>query len=103
MKFGMRMPSLKRRFAARTSLKRQVRHRLGWKAPRGFGWLTNPKRAAYNRVYNRTTFGLEDLFRSTKARKARATMRKGASSDTTNVGWWIVAGVVLLLVLGATG
>jgi hypothetical protein len=22
------------------------------------GWITNPKRAAYNRVYNRTTVGL---------------------------------------------
>ena len=27
------------------------------KAPRGFGWLTNPKRAAYNRIYYRTTRG----------------------------------------------
>jgi hypothetical protein len=25
------------------------------KAPRGTGWLTNPKRALYNRVYRRTT------------------------------------------------
>jgi hypothetical protein len=38
-------------------LKRAVRQRLGLKAPRGWGWLTNPKRAAYNRVYNRTTRG----------------------------------------------
>ncbi|MBK9002199.1 MAG: hypothetical protein IPM35_41295 [Myxococcales bacterium] len=58
MKFGFRMPSLKKRIAARTSWKRAVRHRAGLKAPRGMGWLTNPKRAAYNRVYNRTTFGL---------------------------------------------
>jgi hypothetical protein len=28
------------------------------KAPRGYGWLTNPRRAAYNRVYNRPTVGL---------------------------------------------
>jgi hypothetical protein len=28
------------------------------KAPRGYGWITNPKKAAYNRVYNRTTVGL---------------------------------------------
>ena len=35
-----------------------VRHNLGMKAPRGYGWLTNPKKAAYNRVYNRTTVGL---------------------------------------------
>ena len=57
MKFGFRIPSLTKRIAARTSLKRIVRHRLGLKAPRGWGWLTNPRRAAYNRVYNRTTTG----------------------------------------------
>ena len=55
MKFGIRMPSLTKRIAARTSWKRYVRHSLGFKAPRGWGWLTNPKKAAYNRVYNRTT------------------------------------------------
>lgn len=57
MKFGLRTPSLRKRIAARTSLKRFVRHNLGFKAPRGWGWLTNPKRAAYNRVYSRTTVG----------------------------------------------
>jgi len=58
MKFGPRIPSLKKRIAARTSPARFVRQSLGLKAPRGWGWLTNPKRAAYNRVYNRTTCGL---------------------------------------------
>lgn len=57
MKFGFRKPSLKKRIAARTSVKRFVRHSLGLKTPRGMGWLTNPKKAAYNRVYNRTTRG----------------------------------------------
>lgn len=57
MKFGFRVPSIKKRIAARTSLKRYVRHNLGFKAPRGYGWLTNPRKAAYNRVYNRTTTG----------------------------------------------
>jgi hypothetical protein len=55
MKFGFRRPSLTKRIAARTSWRRYVRHSLGFKAPRGWGWLTNPRRAAYNRVYNRTT------------------------------------------------
>jgi hypothetical protein len=58
MKFGIRIPSLRKRIAARTSWKRYVRHSLGLKAPRGWGWLTNPRRAAYNRIYNRTTVGL---------------------------------------------
>jgi hypothetical protein len=58
MKFGIRKPSLKKRIAARTSWKRVVRHSMGFKAPRGWGWLTNPKKAAYNRAYSRTTFDL---------------------------------------------
>ena len=57
MKFGFRIPSFTKRIAARTSVKRIVRHNLGFKAPRGLGWLTNPKKAAYNRVYSRTTRG----------------------------------------------
>ena len=57
MKFGIRKPSLKKKLAARTSFKRVVRHQLGFKAPRGYGWITNPKKAAYNRVYNKTSVG----------------------------------------------
>ncbi len=52
-----RKPSLKKRIAARTSLKRYARNNLGLKAQRGLGWLTNPRRAAYNRLYNRTAVG----------------------------------------------
>jgi hypothetical protein len=55
MKFGIRTPSLRKRIAARTSWKRVARHSLGLKAPRGMGWLTDPKRATYNRIYSRTT------------------------------------------------
>jgi hypothetical protein len=58
VKFGFRVPSLRKRIAARTSWKRVVRNSLGLKAPRGWGWITNPRRAAYNRIYNRTTVGL---------------------------------------------
>ena len=57
MKFGFRIPSLSKRIAARTSWKRVVRHNLGLKAPKGFGWFTDPKKAAYNKVYNKTSRG----------------------------------------------
>jgi hypothetical protein len=70
MKFGLRTPSLKKRIAARTSWKRVVRHNLGIKAPRGWGWLTNPQKAAYNRVYSKTTvdvFGFLPRRRRTKS------------------------------------
>ena len=58
MKFGLRTPSLKKSIAARVSLKRVIRHNVGLKAPKGYGWFTNSKKALYNRVYNRTTFSL---------------------------------------------
>ena len=63
MKFGMRKPSIRKSIAARTSVKRYIRHSLGLKAPRGWGWLTNPKKAAYNRIYNKTTISMFDLFK----------------------------------------
>ncbi|WP_250623323.1 hypothetical protein [Pinirhizobacter soli] len=64
MKFGMRKPSLKKSIAARTSVKRAVNNALGLHAPRGYGWLTNPKKVAYDRVYNRTTFSFASLLRT---------------------------------------
>lgn len=63
MKFGFRKPSVRKRIAARTSIKRQVIHRLGITMPRGYGWIRNPKKYAYNKVYNRTSF---DIFKLIK-------------------------------------
>ncbi|PBB16551.1 hypothetical protein [Mesorhizobium sp. WSM4313] len=67
MKFGIRKTSIKRSLAAPTSVKRMVEQQLGLKAPRGMGWITDPKRAAYNRAYDRTTVSfwsiLKKLFR----------------------------------------
>jgi hypothetical protein len=54
MKFGPRRPSFRKSWGARTSFKRRFAPRM----PRGYGWLRNPRKAAYNRIYNRTTFSL---------------------------------------------
>lgn len=61
MKLGLRTPSLNKRIGARLSVKRVIRHNLGFKMPRGFGFITNPKKALYNRIYSRTTFSLDWL------------------------------------------
>ena len=63
MRFGIRRPSIKGMISARLSPARFVRHRLGLKAPRGLGWVTNPKKALYNRIYRRVTFSIFDLFK----------------------------------------
>jgi hypothetical protein len=66
MKFGMRKPSFKKSFKARTTgrAKRAVKRALipGY-GKKGMGWIKNPKKAAYNKAYNKTTFSLTDLFK----------------------------------------
>lgn len=66
MKFGLRKPSLKRSIKARTTgrLKRSVKKALipGY-GKKGMGWIKNPKKAAYNKVYNKTSFSIWDLFK----------------------------------------
>ena len=66
MKFGLRTPSLKRSFKARTTgrAKRAVKKALipGY-GKKGMGWIKNPKKAMYNKVYNKTSFSIWDLFK----------------------------------------
>ncbi len=66
MKFGMRSPSLKKSLKARTTrkAKRSVKKALipGY-GKKGMGWIKNPKKAAYNKVYNKTSFNIFDLFK----------------------------------------
>lgn len=62
----MRKPSVKKSISARTkgratrAMKKAVIPGYGKK---GTGWIKNPKKAAYNKVYNKTTFSFWDLFK----------------------------------------
>ncbi|ANT44137.1 hypothetical protein Dub35A_004 [Lactococcus phage Dub35A] len=66
MKFGMRKPSITKSLKARTTTKykRKVKKALipGY-GNKGMGWAKNPKKAAYNKVYKKTTSSLWDLFK----------------------------------------
>ncbi|KSU21244.1 hypothetical protein [Lactococcus lactis] len=66
MKFGMRKPSITKSLKARTTTKykRKVKKALipGY-GKKGMGWIKNPKKAAYNKVYKKTTFSIWDLFK----------------------------------------
>jgi len=46
-------------------VKRMVKQHLGWRAPRGMGWLTSPKRGAHNRIYDQTSVSLWSLLKKT--------------------------------------
>ncbi|MDT2725971.1 MULTISPECIES: hypothetical protein [Lactococcus] len=66
MKFGMRKPSIKKSFKARTTgkAKRKLKKALipGY-GKKGMGFIKNPKKAVYNKVYKKTTFSFWDLFK----------------------------------------
>ena len=71
MKIGMRTPSLKKSLKAKTTSKwkRQAKKAIipGY-GKKGMGWVKNLKKAMYNKVYHKTTFGLSDLFKPSKKR-----------------------------------
>ena len=81
MKMGMRKPSLKKSISARTtgkakrSMKRAVNPMYGKK---GMGWINDPKKAAYNHVYNKTSKSVKDVF------SPGASEALGASSASDN-------------------
>ena len=62
----MRKPSITKSFKARTTTKykRKVKRALrpGY-GKKGMGWAKNPKKAAYNKVYKKTTLSIWDLFK----------------------------------------
>ena len=66
MKFGMRKPSLNKSIKARTTgrAKRAIKKSIiPYYGAKGSGWIKNPKKAAYNKVYKKTTFSIFDLFK----------------------------------------
>lgn len=61
MKFGVRKPSIKKSFKARTTgrVKRQIKKSvIPMYGKKGSGIYKNPKKAIYNKVYNKTTFSV---------------------------------------------
>lgn len=62
----MRIPSIKKSIKVRTTgkAKRAVKKAVipGY-GKKGTGWIKNPKKAAYNKVYNKTSFSIKDLFK----------------------------------------
>ena len=66
MRIGLRTPSLKKSFKARTTggLKRKIKKATNpFYGKKGMGYVKNPKRAIKNKIYHKTTFGISDIFR----------------------------------------
>lgn len=82
MKFGVRTPSIKKSIKARTTgrakraVKRSINPIYGKK---GTGFINNPKKAVYNKVYNKTSI---DLLKPIKKSYSNKTIING---ETYNV------------------
>lgn len=63
MKFGFRKPSIKKMIRAKTTapIKRKVDKAAN--PLHGKGLINNPKKAVYNKVYNKTTIGKGDILK----------------------------------------
>lgn len=69
MKMGIRKPSVKRSISARTTgkLKREVKKAVNpMYGKKGMGYINNPQKAVYNKVYNKTSVGVKDIIASPK-------------------------------------
>lgn len=97
MKIGLRKPSLKKSFKAMTTgkAKRKLKKALipGY-GKKGIGLIKNPKKAIYNKVYNKTTIGAKDLLKNKKTKKRKETF---ISEKETNL---IINIIVWLFVIG---
>lgn len=93
MKMGVRKPNIKSRVKARTtakvkrSIKKSVNPLYGKK---GMGYINDPKKAVYNKVYNKTTVSVDDLLKSNSNHDSRpaassSTYISGASSLVAHI------------------
>lgn len=66
MKIGVRKPSLKKSIKARTTgkAKRAVKKAVipGY-GKKGAGWVKNPKKAAYNKIYKKTSISIFNILK----------------------------------------
>ena len=90
MKFGIRKPSIKKSLKARTTgrLKRTMKKAVNpFYGKKGFGFINNPKKAIYNKVYNKTTVDSRKLINISKNKKTKVNnfQNEKKTEETENI------------------
>lgn len=94
MKYGMRKPNIKKSIKARTTgkMKRQAKKALNpFYGKKGMGCIKNPKKALYNKVYNKTTFKPPYVTNNKKAKTAYANSQIEYPENLDRICWIIIA------------
>lgn len=66
MKFGIRKPNIKKSIKARTTgrIKRKIKKTVNpLYGKKGMGYINNPKKAVYNKIYNKTSIKALNVFK----------------------------------------
>ncbi|ACD52450.1 hypothetical protein ST12_08370 [Clostridium botulinum] len=94
MKVGLRKPSIKKSIKARTTgkLKREIKRSINpLYGKKGMGYINDPKKAIYNKVYNKTTFEVKDIIDVSSVKKENI---DNYNKENTNIG---VLGIIVEL------
>ena len=95
MKFRLRKPSLKKTISARTTgnyKRRQKKAINPYYGKKGMGWINNPKKAMYNKVYNKISFGITDMNNSISKTHT-------SKQITTNTSTVTIIGIIVVIIL----
>lgn len=84
MKIGVRKVNVKNRIKARTTgkVKRKLKKTVNpFYGKKGMGWIRNPKKALYNKVYHKTSIGVDDIAKAATGKQSTEKSKKRAK-------WW---------------
>ena len=83
MKVGVRKPNLKKSIKAKTTgkVKRTVKKTINpLYGKKGMGYVNNPKKAVYNKIYNKTTVDARPV-----SFKSKKTSKQSQTANTTSI------------------
>lgn len=88
MKVGIRKPSIKKSVRARTTgrVKRALKGSINpLYGKKGMGIVNDPKKAVYNKIYNKTTVGVRDIMENTTASSTATEQTAPSAPVATNI------------------
>lgn len=88
MKYGVRKPSIKKSFKARTTgkINRKMKSAIDpTYGKKGMGYIKNPEKAVYNKIYNHTTVSVRDVISSKNDNNKTENNQSYAGNNHKNV------------------
>lgn len=93
MKYGYRTPSIKKSISSRTTgkINRSVKSGINpLYGKKGMGYINNPKKAVYNKVYNKTTKNIFDEDES-----QYTVSNEETSQGTATIVAWVITIIIM--------